>query len=147
MKVILLKDIPGTGNKFDLKEVADGYARNFLLPRGFAKPATPASIMQIEMEKKRFEETKKKEEAQFKEALEKLKNISISIEAKITPKGGLFKKIGAKDIVKALEKENISGITEKNIILFDPIKQTGEYKIELKHREISGVITIHVKAK
>lgn len=130
MKVILTQNVDNLGKKGDVRDVAEGYARNFLLPRKLVQIATAAAVEEAEIKKEK--ERKEKEES--------LKNLRLSADSirgrKIIIKskeknGTLFGKVGAKEIIFALKAEKIS-MEEKNIILEKPIKKTGEYKIKLK---------------
>jgi large subunit ribosomal protein L9 len=129
MKVILLQNIKSLGKAGDIKEISDGYARNFLLPKKLAAIATPEMIQ--------FAEEKKTEEklaevanlTKLRELAGKLKGQKITMKSK--EKGGkLFGSITAKTIAAELQKENLA-IEEKSIILDEAIKKTGEYEIKI----------------
>ena len=130
MKVILLQDIKGVGRKWEMKEVSDGYARNFLLPRKYAEIATSAGAAEIQRLKN--EQAKQDSESLAKSQVlaEELQSKEISIQVK-EKEGKLFGSITAKDIAKELKKKNID-IPEKAITLGAPIKETGEYEIKIK---------------
>jgi len=136
MKVILLQDVPGTGRKYDVKEVKDGYGRNFLIARNLAKPATAQAIKKLEEQKKIFDEEKKIQEDLLEKTLAGLENLKITIDAKENEKGHLFAGIHAKEIKEALKKQHHLEIPEDMIELNKPIKETGEHKIKIKGREI-----------
>ncbi len=136
MKVILLQDVPGTGRKYDVKEVRDGYGRNFLIARNLAKLATPQAIKKIEEEKKIQEEERKIQEDLLEKTLAGLENLKITIDAKENEKGHLFAGIHIKEIREALKKQHHLEIPEDMIELNKPIKETGEHKIKIKGREI-----------
>ena len=147
MKVLLTKDVPHLGQIGDIKEVKSGHARNFLFPRGFAKPATPTAILEADGLKKEREEKNMIALGVFEEALNKLKNIEIVIEAKTNEQGGLFRGISAKQIASAIAKSEVKEIAESDILINEPIKNAGTHEVELKRGDISGKIKIIVKAK
>lgn len=132
MKIVLLKDVKNVGKGGDIKEVADGFARNFLFPQKLAEMATEDAIKKVEnLRKKQNEDAKKDLEATQKVA-EQLDGKEVEILAKAKD-GKLFGSITAKNIVKELKKEDFD-IKESSIIM-DSVKELGEYdiKIELGH--------------
>lgn len=147
MKVLLLKDVPSLGQAGDIKEVKDGFGRNFLLARGLAKPATPKAIQ--ESERLSWERAmKRNQEAEiFAKEAEKLKETVVVVEAKANEQGGLFRAVGKKQIETALKKIGLEAVTEGDIKIKVPIKNVGEHQAEIIHGGISGKIKIIVKAK
>ncbi|MDR3582786.1 MAG: 50S ribosomal protein L9 [Candidatus Pacebacteria bacterium] len=133
MKVILLQDIKSLGKKNDIKDVSDGYARNFLLAKKLAAIATETAIAEAEAKKA---EEKKADEANLQNLRElagKLKDKKITLKSKA--KGGkLFGSISAKDVAAELQKENLA-VPEKSIILNEAIKKIGNYQIKIKLTE------------
>jgi large subunit ribosomal protein L9 len=130
MKVILIQDIKSLGKKGDIKEVSDGYARNYLLPKKMAGVATPGAIAKAQEEKDKERESQAENNKKLQDLADSLKGKKISLKTK-EKKGKLFGSIGAKEIQKALALENID-ISEKNIIQEDPIKKIGEHKIRIR---------------
>lgn len=131
MKVILLKDVPGVGKKDEVKDVADGYARNFLLVKKSAKPATESALAQLEAEK---EALVKKSEEQLKiqeELTAQLDGQEIEIIAKVDDQGKLYGSITAIKIAKALADKGFK-VTKKNVKLVESIKEVGEYDVTLE---------------
>lgn len=128
MKVIIIKNVQNLGNSGEIKNVADGYARNFLIPGGYAKIATKDAIKQVEeLEEKK----KKKAEEELKTAEElatKLENISVIIKAKAEKSGKLYAAINSEEISKALGKKGFN-ISEDKIIIKEPIKEIGDYEV------------------
>jgi len=130
MKVILLQDIKNFGRRWDLKNVSDGYARNFLLPKKMVEIADAEAL-------KKIEELKKKEADKQKENLEKIQELADLLQKKqivISAKekeGKLFGSITAKEIVKQLKKENIK-ISVNAVEIKDTIREVGEYEIKIK---------------
>jgi len=135
MKVILLQDISGLGKKYEVKNVSDGYARNFLFPRNLAKIATPKAIKAVESEKKRAEEEEKIQENILQKNLESLKDLKVVWDGKNNEKGHLFAGIHSQDISKILKEQSHLDIPAELIQLEKPIKETGQYKIKVKDKE------------
>ncbi len=130
MKVILLKDVPGTGRKNDIKEVSEGFARNFLIPRKLAALATHAAITALEKEKQHKEDQQKNDSKKYQDIADRLASVGVVISTKIGEKGKAFGSIGTAEIKKALDKQEVA-IEEKWIALESPIKTTGTIKIPL----------------
>ena len=144
MKVIFLKDVPRVGNKYEIKEVRDGYAVNFLFPKKMAQLATDSAIKSIQKRKKEIENEKKASEEVLQKSLEEIKDKSIEITAKADEKGNLFSGIHKKEIVKALSDSNIN-LKEDLIVLEKPIKQIGEFSIQVKMKSKKTSFKLKVK--
>jgi large subunit ribosomal protein L9 len=132
MKVILLKDVRGCGRAHEIKDVADGYALNFLLPRKAAEIATDEKIKEIEGQAQARTAAKQKEEEQLDAKIASLNGKTIKVEARATEKGGLFKSITETEIAKAIRAEHSLEIPEAAIELAQPIKSVGEYELTLQ---------------
>ena len=145
MQVILNQDVKGTGKKGQLVKVSDGYARNFLLPKGLAKEATEGNIRSLEKQKAIAAEKLEEQKAAAKEMAAKLENITLKIESKGGDSGKLFGSITSKDIAEALEKQEGMKIDKKKIEMKTPIKQAGETEVTLKlFTEISAQLKVSV---
>lgn len=131
MKVVLLVDVPNLGKKNEIKEVADGYARNFLIPRKMAVIATPEKIHQIELLKKQEALIKEQQEKKFREWAKRLKSELIEFKIKADEKGKLFGSLHKEEIIEQLNKRGFD-IKEKQIVLDKPFKEVGEYVIKIK---------------
>ncbi len=129
MKVLLIKDVKNLGKRGEIKEVKDGYGRNFLIARGFAKLATKEVI---EAWKKEQEELAKKE-AEEKKRLEELKELlsktKIVIKRKLGANGSLFGAVTKEEIANELKKQKNIEIDKKSIEIKHPIKAAGDYEI------------------
>lgn len=134
MKVILLKDIRGVGQHHEVKNVADGYAINFLFPKKLAEPATDEKIKEFEAQKQNHEAEVKKQEEQLDTTIASLRGKKISLSARATEKGGLFKTISAGDVVKAIVTEHSLEIPEESVSFQEPIKTLGEHVILLSSK-------------
>lgn len=145
MKVILLQNVDKVGKKFQVKNVSDGYAMNFLFPKNLAKPATPEALKWLEIQ---MEIQSKKAEEDLKEVEVKVAGIDgaeIIIPVKIGDEGQLFESITAQKIADKLKESGLE-VKKNQIILNSPIKEVGEFpvKIHFDHNleaEIKVIIT------
>ncbi len=145
MKVILQKDIKGQGKKGELKEVSDGYGRNYLLPRGLAVEATKDNLNAMRLQDKARQAQIAREKAQAMEYAEKLKAVIVHIKAKGGGGGRLFGAVTSKEISDALGEQHDMKIEKNQIVQADPIKQFGSFQVKCKlGHEISGVINVMV---
>jgi large subunit ribosomal protein L9 len=130
MKVLLIKDVKGLGKAGEIKNAKDGYARNYLIPKGFAKLATPEVIKEWEEEQKRKEEELKKELAKLNELKEKIESTPIVIKHKLGANGQLYGAITNKEVAEALKEKGIE--IDKKHIDMKQIKSVGEYEVDVK---------------
>lgn len=132
MKVILKQDVHNLGKKNALVNVNDGYARNFLIPKGLAIEASASAVNEMKI-REGAEKTKKEHEmANAKKLAEKISTISISFKSKAGDNGKLFGSITGKDIAEKLEKDHKIQVDKRKIALPDAIKAIGTYEIEIK---------------
>ena len=132
MKVILLQDVKNMGKAGNVVNVSDGYARNFLIPKGLVKEATPANMKELERIKA-ANAAILAENLESAQALEKkIAMLRVNIKTKGGEGGRLFGSITAKDIADALQQQHGIGIDKKKFVLESPIKQTGEHEVEIK---------------
>ncbi|MBI4114910.1 MAG: 50S ribosomal protein L9 [Candidatus Niyogibacteria bacterium] len=144
MEVILLQDVPNIGLKDDVKNVKDGFARNFLFPKGIAELATPQALKAHWERKTQAAAARNEEEMLLRMAFLELKDAPIEIRAKTTEKGGLFKKIGKKEIIDAVAKAGFSALNENDIVLKESIKTAGEHAITIQRGDISTTIKVNI---
>ena len=145
MKVILLQDIPNTGKKNEVKDVSDGYARNFLFPRDLAKPATSEAFKAVTLQKEREEREKSQEYQKSKALVEKLKSLTLTFKVKLGEKGRAFGSVTAVKIRDALKKQGIE-IKKEWIELEKPIKTTGDHTVKIKFSQnLRGEVKIVIK--
>ena len=143
MKVILQQDVRGQGKKGEMKEVSDGYARNFLLPRKLAVEANSDNLNAFTLKEKAKAAQLAKEKAQAQENAEKLKGVVVKIAAKAGAGGKLFGAVTSKEISDALLAQFGIEIEKNKIVQADPIKNYGSYEVKCKlGHEVSG--TVHV---
>jgi large subunit ribosomal protein L9 len=144
MEVILREDIEKLGSRGQVVKVADGFARNFLLPRRLAVPATEANKKIVEQERQAALRREAKEKAAAEELAKMLSAVTLTTTQKAGESDQLFGSVTSKDIAEMLEKQGYS-IDRKKILLEHPIKTLGEHKVTLKlHREVSVEIPVIV---
>ena len=145
MKVILQQDVRGQGKKGQLIEVAEGYARNFLLPRKLAVPATADAMntMQLREKAKKAEDARLKAEAEA--VSEKLKNSPVKVTARAGANGKLFGAVTSKEVSEALKEQHGIDLAKQKIVMDEPIKAYGSYELKAKlGYEVSGTIYVMV---
>ena len=131
MRIILLQNVEKLGKKYDIKEVADGYARNFLIPKGLVKPATKENLKWLETQKE-IEVKKAEEELKKVEAVAtNIDGQEIIIPVKIGEEGQLFESITSQKIYEKLKELGFE-IKKSQIDLTEPIKELGEYPVKIK---------------
>lgn len=144
MKVIFLQDVKGQGKKGEMKEVSEGYARNYLIPRGLVKPATAGNVKQLEQQKQSEEKRKQKEKEQAEQLAQKLAALTLIIRSKSGEGGKLFGSITSKQISEELEKQNIQ-IDKRKIQLDDPIRSLGVTQVPVKlHPDVKATLKVQV---
>ena len=145
MKVIFLEDVKGKGKKGELKDVSDGYARNFLLPKKLAKEATTDNLNTFKLQEKAKAAQIAREKAEAQENAKKLESMQVKVIAKAGSNGRLFGAVTNKEISDALAKQHGMTIEKNKIVLSEPIKSYGAFDVKCKFGyEISGVIHVLV---
>ena len=146
MKVILLKDVKGTGKKGEIKEVSDGYARNFLLKKGAAVEATGTNMKELDEKAKSKE---RKELIAYEEAVllgKQMEEVNIVIEAKAGEGGRFFGSITSKEIAEQLKKQKNIDVDKRKISLDEPIRSLGSRFVDIKiHQKVTTRIRVDVK--
>jgi large subunit ribosomal protein L9 len=146
MKVIFLKDVKGKGKKGEVKNVADGYAHNFLIKQGLAMEANSASISTLDAQKKKEAKLAAEELAEAKKLKEALEKISVELTAKAGEGGRLFGSITTKQIAEELFKKHGIKIDKRKMELTDAIRTLGSTKVPVKlHHEVLATLTVSVK--
>ena len=147
MQVILIKDVKGLGKAGDIVKASDGYARNMLFPKGFAKEATEANLHALKAMKEKEAERRATDIASANAVAEKLKGVTVKIAAKAGDGGRLFGAVTGQTISDELKAQSGIEIDKKKIVLKDPIKATGTYRVQAKlYQEIAGTIVVEVSA-
>lgn len=146
MKVILLENVKGFGQIGDVKNVSDGYARNFLLPRRMAKPATNSALKEVDGLKKKLSAMLEIEDKHAREIAEKLSGATLEIARKASKTGKLFAGIDKADLVKEIKNATGVSLKEEMVAHREPIKQAGEHLIDLELApEVKAQITVVIK--
>ncbi|MBO5394514.1 MAG: 50S ribosomal protein L9 [Clostridia bacterium] len=147
MKVLLLADVRGTGKKGEIKEVADGYANNFLIKTGKAKRADNGAISENNNRKAANDYHKEMEKQAAQELGKKMQNATVVLKIKCGENGKTFGSVGSKEISEGLKKLGYD-VDKRKIELKDPIKTVGSYVINVKlHSEVSVKLNIQIEAE
>lgn len=145
MKVIFLKDVKGKGKKGEVKNVADGYAQNFLLKQGLAVEATNANVSSLNAQKKKQEKEAVEELEQMQELKKVLEELTVELNAKSGEGGRLFGSITSKQIADELKKSHNIKLDKRKIELPDAIRALGFTNVPVKlHPDVSATVKVHV---
>ncbi|MBE3569851.1 MAG: 50S ribosomal protein L9 [Bacillales bacterium] len=145
MKVIFLQDVKGRGKKGEIKNVADGYAHNFLFKKNLAIEATPGNLKALEAQKKKEAELAKQELENAKHLKEVLENLTVELKAKAGEGGRLFGSVTSKQIAEELNKTHQIKLDKRKIELDDAIRSLGYTNVPVKlHPEVMAVLKVHV---
>ena len=145
MKVILKADVRGKGKKGQMIEVAEGYARNFLLPKGLAVLATADAMNTMRLQEKAKAKADAEAKAAATEIAEKLKGLQVKVASKGGEGGKLFGAVTGREIAAALKEQHGVDIASKKLVLDEPIKSFGSYQVKAKLGfEISGTVYVIV---
>lgn len=147
MKIILLKDIPKVGKRYETKNISDGYAINMLIPKGLAVAATADVAKRIELEKARDEGEKKIHQELLLKNLSELNGVTVAITEKANDKGHLFAAVHKPEVVAAIQAQTRLQIDPQYIILDKPIKELGVHEIEVKANNKSIKFNLEIKVK
>ncbi|MBQ9893882.1 MAG: 50S ribosomal protein L9 [Ruminococcus sp.] len=145
MKIIFLQDVKGSGKKGEIKNVADGYARNMLLPKGLAVEATPENMTKLQGQQSSAQHKIDLEIQAAKEAAAKVKGKKVNITAKAGSNGKLFGSVTAANVAEALDKQFGVKLDKKKITLSTDIKNFGSYTATLKfYNGVSETVDVEV---
>lgn len=145
MKVILQQDVKSQGKKGQMIEVSDGYARNFLLPRKLAVPATAENVNTMRQQEKARKAQEAAEKAEAEATAKKLEGLTVKIAAKAGEGGRLFGAVTAKEVSEALAAQHGVNIAKAKLVLDEPIKACGGFQIKAKlGYEVTGTVNLIV---
>ncbi len=147
MKVILMKDAARLGRKYEIKDVADGFALNSLIPRGIAVPATSSYVKVVEAKKKQDVLMKEEFKKAFEYALSKLPGGMLHISGKANEKGHLFAGITKSQVIDEFKKETGVELSDEHFELEKSLKEVGEHPIEVKIEDKTYKLIVNVKAE
>jgi large subunit ribosomal protein L9 len=144
MKIILKEDIKKLGKMGQIVDVADGYARNYLVPKGFAVEASTKNVRSLEHEKKIIQEKARKHKDSAQDLASRISAMTLTIKAKAGEEEKLFGSVTTMDIAEALLTQGVE-IEKKKIVLEEPIKRLGSYSVQIKlHPDVSVPLTVQV---
>lgn len=147
MRVILLHDVPGVGKKGEMKEVSDGYGRNFLIARNLASPATQKNIQIVERQKNQHLRALALERAQYELIRNKLIRLTLHFKVKVGERGMPFGSVTAQDIVNELAKQKIA-VDKHWIRLDNPIKVLGQHTVKIYFpHQIEGSVNLTIESE
>ncbi|WP_340020613.1 50S ribosomal protein L9 [Paenibacillus sp. FSL K6-1096] len=145
MKVIFLKDVKGQGKKGQIKEVSEGYATNFLLPRGLVRLATDGNVKTLENQTAAEQRRKDQEKEEAVQLGKKIDELTLTLKAKAGEGGRLFGAITSKQIGEALAASHGIVVDKRKIELNDPIRHVGTFQVGVKlHTEVKATFTVQV---
>ena len=146
MKVVLADDVRGLGHRGDTVTVKPGYARNYLLPQGFAYESTAANLRRLSEEKKKYDEKMLHEKAVASEAAGKVEGLKVTVVKKAGEEGQLYGSVTASEIADALAAKNVE-VDRRRIELAEPIRRVGEHVVHVRlHRDVVATLTVDVQA-
>ena len=147
MKVILLQDVRKIGKKYEVKDVSDGHALNFLIPHGHAEVATPNAMKKLDVLKSKAATEQKIADELRAKNLKSLEGITLKLEEKVNDKGHLFAGIHKDELVKELKNQARVDVAADDIQLDKPIKDLGDHKIEVKAGDMTAHFTLSISKK
>ena len=147
MKVLFKKDVPEVARAGQVKDVADGYARNFLIPRGLAVAATPAALKQVaDLQAAAARHAAEQEQAAV-HLKEQLEARPVVIESKAGAQGRLYGSITTADVAAAIQKQLGTTLDRRDLDITDPVRQVGSYQVTARlHRSVTATVTVEVRA-
>jgi large subunit ribosomal protein L9 len=145
MKVILSQDIKGTGSKGDVLNVSDGFARNYLFPKGLASEATQGNLAAIKQHKDAEARRKAVNEQSAREIAARIKELTVTIKAKSGEAGKLFGSVTGKEIAEALLAQHHIEVDKKKIEMEEPIKTIGTHQVKVKlFAGVSSTLSVQI---
>jgi large subunit ribosomal protein L9 len=132
MRVIFIEDVPSVAKAGEVKEVADGYGRNFLLPRGLATLATPAALKKAESLRQLEARRQGQSDEEARAIAEKLNDFTLTLKARAGARGRLYGSITSADIAQEIQTQTGCQVHKRKIALEEPIHQLGEYEVAIK---------------
>jgi large subunit ribosomal protein L9 len=147
MKVLFKKDVPDVARAGQVKDVADGYARNFLIPRGLAIAATGAALKQVAATEAAAARHAAHEEQAARDLKARLEAQPVVLEAKAGAQGRLYGSVTTADVAEALQRQLGASVDRRNLEIAEPVRQVGSYQVTARlHRSVSATVTVEVRA-
>ncbi|WP_404406491.1 50S ribosomal protein L9 [Jeotgalibacillus malaysiensis] len=145
MKVIFLQDVKGKGKKGEVKNVADGYAHNYLLKNNLAAEANAGNVSQLNAQKKKKEQEAQQVLEEAKQLKEKMEELTVELTAKSGEDGRLFGSVTSKQIAEELKKTHGIKVDKRKIELSDAIRSLGYTNVPVKlHNDVTATVKVHV---
>jgi len=132
MKVVFLKDVPGVASAGDVKDVAPGYARNYLLARQLAVAATPAELARVDSIRRAAAQRRERAQDDLRRQAEQLEGLTVTVGAKVGAEDKLYGSVTAADIAQAVAQASGMEVDKRKVELEEPIKRTGEYSVPVR---------------
>jgi len=147
MKVLFKKEVPDVARAGQVKDVADGYARNFLIPRGLAVAATSSALKQVADLQAVAARHAAEEEQDARDLKERLEAQPVVIEAKAGSQGRLYGSVTTADVATAIQRQVGASVDRRDLEIVDPVRQVGSYQVAARlHRAVTASVTIEVRA-
>jgi len=147
MKVILMTDVPALGHRGETRDVANGYARNFLLPRKLAVPATPANLKNVEHLKRQRAKEEHRALESARATAARIDALTLVVRARASEDGRLYGSVSAQDVVEFLERNQVP-VEKRRVQLEEAIKTTGDFKVPIRlHGDVTATLTVSVAAE
>jgi large subunit ribosomal protein L9 len=147
MKCLFLKDVPSVARAGEIREVSDGYARNYLIPRGLAVAATPAVLRQWEERRQAEQRRQEREAAHARQLATKLEGTPVRVTARAGPEGRLFGAVTAADLAQALSAQLGQQLDRRQVELEEPLHETGSYTVPVRLGPgVTARVTVVVEA-
>ena len=144
MKIILMEDVPALGRRGEVREVATGYARNYLLPKKLALPATPGNLQNLEHLKRQRDRAENKAREAAQAAADRIAALELAVATRASEDGRLFGSVSAQDIVEFLERHRVP-VEKRRVLLEEPIKALGEYQVPIRlHHDVTATLRVTV---
>lgn len=145
MKIILASDVEKLGNKGDVVSVADGYARNYLVPQGLAMVASKGSLKQAESMRRAREERERKQKEEAAARVSVLASSPVYISARAGEAGRLFGSVTRSDVARGITDQLETAVETSDVLLEEPIRSIGTFQVEVKlHPEVSALVSVEV---
>ncbi len=146
MKIILIQDHPKLGPKGTIVEVADGYARNYLIPQKFAIPATPSNLKAFQEVQRQQQQKEAKRRERAEKLAKKLSKVKIAIALRTGEEGKVFGSVGTQDIARALQERGFPEIDKHMVVLEEPLKELGTFYVPIRlHPEVTAQVKVEIE--
>jgi large subunit ribosomal protein L9 len=146
MKVVLNKDVKDLGSAGDVRDVSDGYARNYLFPRRLAVPATKSALKQVQEREQAAARRRASEEEEARRVAQRLEHEPLRLHPKVGSQGRLYGSVTAADVAEALSKQLGQAIDRRKIELPEPIRMVGEYRVPYRiTHSVTATVIVQVE--